>query len=95
MALNPQAAARYAWAVLSHLALVVAWYLFVKLGEVPKFVMPSPYETLHALLVPNYRWLENAAVTSAEIFGPCSGSSRAVCTGCGRCSSGYRPPLSR
>jgi NitT/TauT family transport system permease protein len=34
---------RYTLAVLSHVGLVVAWYLFVKLGEVPKFVMPSPY----------------------------------------------------
>src|SRR6516164_10280582 len=64
-----QALQRYAVAVLSHLGLVVAWYLFVKLGEVPKFVMPSPYETLQALVVPNYRWLENIAVTSTEIFG--------------------------
>jgi len=69
MAFSPQVTQRYALAVLSHLALVVAWYLFVKLGEVPKFVMPSPYETLHALLVPNYRWLENIAITTAEIFG--------------------------
>src|SRR4051812_41977250 len=60
---------RYGLAVLSHLGLLIAWYLFVRLGEVPKFVMPSPYDTLHALLVPNYRWLENIAVTSAEIFG--------------------------
>jgi NitT/TauT family transport system permease protein len=60
---------RYSLAILSHLALLIAWYLFVKLGEVPKFVMPSPYDTVHALLVPNYRWLENIAVTSAEIFG--------------------------
>ena len=66
---HPQALQRYALAVSSHLALVVAWYLFVKLGEVPKFVMPSPYDTVHALLVPNYRWLENIAVTSIEIFG--------------------------
>src|SRR6202008_499599 len=66
---NPQALQRYALAVLSHVGLVLAWYLFVKLGDVPKFVMPSPYETLHALLVPNYRWLENIAVTSVEIFG--------------------------
>src|SRR3989441_7186167 len=64
-----QALHRYALAVVSHLALVVAWYLFVKLGEVPKFVMPSPYETVHALLVPNYRWPENIAVTTVEIFG--------------------------
>ena len=69
MGARSQALQRYALAVLSHLGLVVAWYLFVKLGEVPKFVMPSPYDTVHALLVPNYRWLENIAVTSTEIFG--------------------------
>src|SRR5205823_14991423 len=66
---SPETLHRYTLAILSHLALVVAWYLFVKFGEVPKFVMPSPYDTVHALLVPNYRWLENIAVTSAEIFG--------------------------
>jgi NitT/TauT family transport system permease protein len=59
---------RYSMAVLSHLALVVVWHVFVVVGEVPKFVMPSPYQTLHALLVPNYRWLENTLVTSTEIF---------------------------
>jgi NitT/TauT family transport system permease protein len=60
---------RYALAVAAHLALVAAWYLFVKLGSVPKFVMPSPGETLDALLAPNYDWWRNAAVTGAEIFG--------------------------
>ena len=69
MGASPETLHRYTLAILSHLALVVAWYLFVKFGEVPKFVMPSPYDTVHALLVPNYRWLENIAVTSAEIFG--------------------------
>src|SRR5258708_7826307 len=67
-ALAGQALERYTLAVLSHIGLVAAWYLFVKLGEVPKFVMPSPYETVHALLVPNYRWPENIAVTTVEIF---------------------------
>src|SRR5260370_36178300 len=66
---HPQALQRYALAVASHLGLIAAWYLFVKLGEVPKFVMPSPYDTIHALLVPNYRWPENIAVTTIEIFG--------------------------
>ena len=66
---HPQALQRYALAVASHLGLIAAWYLFVKLGEVPKFVMPSPYDTVHALLVPNYRWPENIAVTTIEIFG--------------------------
>src|SRR5260370_11926015 len=65
---HPHALERYALAVLSHIGLVAAWYLFVKLGEVPNFVMPSPYETVHALLVPNYRWPENIAVTTVEIF---------------------------
>ncbi|MBI3370691.1 MAG: ABC transporter permease [Betaproteobacteria bacterium] len=59
---------RYAIAVLAHIALVVVWYLFVKLGEVPKFVMPSPLETLDALLSPNYGWWSNIAVTATEIF---------------------------
>ena len=49
---HSQALQRYALAVASHLGLIAAWYLFVKLGEVPKFVMPSPYDTVHALLVP-------------------------------------------
>ena len=59
---------RVALAVLAHVALIVAWYLFVKLGEVPKFVMPSPGETLGALLQPNYDWWRNIAVTGTEIF---------------------------
>jgi NitT/TauT family transport system permease protein len=42
--------------------------------------MPSPYATLHALLVPNYRWLENMSVTAMEIFG---GYALAVVIGIG------------
>jgi NitT/TauT family transport system permease protein len=75
---NRDALQRYALAVLSHLMLVVVWYYFVVLGKVPKFVMPSPYDTVQALLVPNYRWTENIAVTSTEIFG---GYALAVVTG--------------
>ncbi len=60
---------RYSIAILSHLLLVVAWHFFVVLGDVPKFVMPSPYATLQALLEPNYRWMENITVTGIEIFG--------------------------
>ncbi len=53
----------------AHLALLIAWYLFVRLGEVPKFVMPSPDDTLQALLSPNYDWWSNVSVTATEIFG--------------------------
>jgi NitT/TauT family transport system permease protein len=60
---------RYGLAVLSHLALIALWYLFVELGQVQKFVMPSPWATVQALLEPNYRWLESIRVTATEIFG--------------------------
>jgi NitT/TauT family transport system permease protein len=59
----------YALGVLAHVAFLAAWYLFVKFGEVPKFVMPSPAATLDALLQPNYNWWANIAVTGTEIFG--------------------------
>ncbi len=60
---------RWMLAIAAHIALLVAWYLFVALGNVPKFVMPSPQATLDALLQPNYNWWTNIAVTSTEIFG--------------------------
>ena len=46
MGANREALQRYSLAVVSHLLLVAAWYLFVELGKVPKFVMPSPQATL-------------------------------------------------
>jgi NitT/TauT family transport system permease protein len=63
-----ESARRYALAMLAHVALIAAWYLFVKLGDVPRFVMPSPGATLDALLQPNYSWWANIAVTGTEIF---------------------------
>ena len=60
---------RYVLAILAHVALIAAWYLFVKLGNVPRFVMPSPEATLDALLQPNYGWWSNIWVTATEIFG--------------------------
>src|SRR5260221_11766561 len=62
-------ARRYTLAIAAHLALVAAWYLFVKLGNVPRFVMPSPEATLDALLQPNYSWWTTIWVTATEIFG--------------------------
>jgi NitT/TauT family transport system permease protein len=60
---------RYALAALAHLLVLLAWYLFVKLGDVPTFVMPSPGQTLDALFQPNYDWWSNSLVTGTEIFG--------------------------
>ncbi len=59
---------RIALAIAAHAALLAAWYLFVRLGHVPKFVMPSPVETALALLEPSYDWWRNIAVTGTEIF---------------------------
>ena len=59
---------RYALAVVSHLALLLAWYLFVKFGNVPKYVMPSPEATFAALTDGNYNWWGNVLVTATEIF---------------------------
>ena len=64
-----ESAVRWTLALVAHLALILAWYLFVKLGNVPKFVMPSPESTLYALLEPKYDWWRNMAATAAEIFG--------------------------
>ena len=69
MEISNDALRRYSLAVLVHVLLVVAWYLFVKLGDVPKFVMPTPGEALMALFTGTYGWWQNFAVTAAEIFG--------------------------
>ena len=59
---------RYTLAIVAHLALLLAWYLFVTFGNVPQYVMPSPGATLDALLEPDYGWWTNIAVTATEIF---------------------------
>jgi NitT/TauT family transport system permease protein len=60
---------RYTLAILAHVLLIAAWYLFVEIGKVPKFVMPSPQATVEALFSGNYRWFDNILVTAVEIYG--------------------------
>jgi NitT/TauT family transport system permease protein len=60
---------RYTLGVLAHLLLLLVWYLFVRFGDVPKFVMPGPVDTLNALLQTSYGWWSNTLVTATEIFG--------------------------
>ena len=59
---------RYALGAIAHLLWLAAWYLFVRLGDVPRFVMPSPADTLAALFVSDYGWWANTLVTGTEIF---------------------------
>ena len=40
----------------------------MRLGHVPKFVMPSPGATLEALTQPSYGWWPNLLVTATEIY---------------------------
>jgi len=60
---------RYTLAILAHVLLIAAWYLFVEIGKVPMFVMPSPQATLAALFSGSYRWFDNVLVTAVEIYG--------------------------
>ncbi len=71
--------ARYWIAIAAHLAVVLAWQLWVTLGEVPKYVMPSPLATLGALW-DSYDWVHNTLVTAGEIL---SGYAVAVVFGVG------------
>ena len=41
-----------------HLAVVVVWYLVVKLWEIPKFVIASPTATFMSLF-DSYPWFQN------------------------------------
>jgi NitT/TauT family transport system permease protein len=59
----------YTLGVAAHLLFLLAWYLFVRFGNVPRFVMPSPGDTWRALFVPDYGWWANTLVTGTEIFG--------------------------
>jgi len=61
-------AGHYAIIVAVHAALVVIWYLFVTLGDVPAYVMPTPQATVQSLAV-DYNWLHNTMITAGEIFG--------------------------
>ena len=67
--LVPQAMRRNLLAVLSHIALIAAWYLFVTYANVPSFVLPSPVDTIATLRGANYDWIGNTLVTASEIYG--------------------------
>lgn len=60
---------RWGLAILVHVLLVLVWHYGIVVGQVPKFVLPTPLETINALIQPNYRWWENTVVTATEIFG--------------------------
>ncbi len=60
---------RWTVIVAAHLAVVLVWHLFVTLGDVPSYVMPTPLATIQSLFDPDYPWLHNTMITGGEIFG--------------------------
>ena len=61
-------AQRYTMIILVHLGVVVIWQLWVKMGDIPDYVMPTPAATLLSLRE-DYGWVHNTFVTSMEVFG--------------------------
>ena len=55
--------------VLVHLVVITIWQIAADHGGLPKYILPSPTETLATLAEPRNRWIENTAVTAAEIIG--------------------------
>lgn len=59
----------YGGAIFIHVLLVLIWQLAADYGGMPKYMLPSPTETLATLLQPRNRWVENTLVTAVEILG--------------------------
>jgi NitT/TauT family transport system permease protein len=51
-----------------HLAVVLAWHLWVTVSEVPTYVMPTPKMTIMSL-AEDYNWVHNTLITMGEVFG--------------------------
>ncbi len=70
----------YGGAILIHLLLILVWQLAADYGGMPKYMLPSPTETLATLFQSRNRWVENTIVTAIEILG---GFGLAVVVGVG------------
>jgi NitT/TauT family transport system permease protein len=62
-------ARRWTLIVLAHAAVIAVWHIVVLMADVPKFVLPSPWQTLQSLGDPSNRWAYNTMITAAEVFG--------------------------
>lgn len=59
----------YSGAILVHLLLILIWQLAADYGGMPRYMLPSPTETLATLFQPRNRWVENMWITAIEIVG--------------------------
>ncbi len=61
-------ARRYTLIILIHVGVVIIWWLWVTMSNIPDYVMPSPGSTLLSL-GEDYGWLHNTYITAVEVFG--------------------------
>lgn len=55
--------------VLVHVGFVALWWGGVVLGDVPDYILPTPWQALKTLEVENYNWMTHFIATSQEVFG--------------------------
>lgn len=61
---------RWTLIILVHLAVVAIWQLWIVLGDVPGYIMPTPLDTIATLANPQqYDWVRNTIITGTEVFG--------------------------
>ena len=72
----PVVPARLAWpqirrwsvAIAAHVLVIAIWWAVVVLAKIPRYIMPTPLETVLSLGQPHYAWVTNTQVTAEEIF---------------------------
>lgn len=64
-----QAWTRAGIVVAVHLAVLVVWQVAVEVFAVPKYILPSPLDTVRSLGKSNYAWGMNTLVSLVEIVG--------------------------
>ena len=55
--------------VLVHMVFVGIWWGAVILGDIPTYILPTPWESLQTLKVENFNWMMHFVATAQEIFG--------------------------
>jgi NitT/TauT family transport system permease protein len=57
------------WAVGTHIAALAAWLMAVYVFDVPKYVLPSPIDTVATIIEPHYNWSKHFIATAIEVYG--------------------------
>lgn len=60
---------RHGPAIGVHLGLLATWWAVARFGDVPRFILPQPLDTLLTLSQPHYNWLQHVRTTAVEVFG--------------------------